>query len=337
MREWGLIGQEAAVGVLEGSLQRNQVPHALLLTGPEGTGKETAAQHMAARLLCAAGPAREPCGECAPCRHRAAGTTPDYIEVTAGEGEDIRIDRVRELTRQAQLTPQESGRRVVLLAPAEALNTYAANALLKLLEEPPGEVVFLLVSHRSEGLLPTIRSRCQLVPFRPVAVPEVEAWLEETHGLTGEYARLASRLAGGAPGRALVWAERSLLEERNSVLEGLEAVRGGGGESLLETAEKWASAESVAWLPYLEAWLRDLARVRVSAGRVPAERLVNFDRRERLDTQARRLGAAEADRLLKAVVRLREAVAGRENTRLAVEDFLVTWRWPSGVPARKPQ
>lgn len=337
MTDWGLIGQEAAVGVLEGSLQRNQIPHALLLTGPEGTGKQTAALQMAARLLCAAGPGGPPCGQCAPCRHREAGTAPDYIEVTAGEGEDIRIDRVRELTRQAQLTPQESGRRVILLDPAEALNTYAANALLKLLEEPPGEVVFLLVSHRPEALLPTIRSRCQLVPFRPVAVSEVEAWLERAHGLAGNHARLASRLAGGAPGRALAWAERSLLEERNAVLEGLEAVRGGNGESLLETAEQWAGAESAAWLPHLEAWLRDLARVRVTAGQVPAERLVNFDRLERLETQARRLGAAEADRLLKAAVRLREAVAGRENTRLAVEEFLVTWRWPSGVPAKASQ
>ncbi|HKL77008.1 MAG TPA: DNA polymerase III subunit delta' [Gammaproteobacteria bacterium] len=334
MTDWGLVGQGGAVGLLEGSLQRDQVPHALLFAGPQGTGKHTAAGRMAARLLCAAGPQVEPCGQCPPCRHFRAGTAPDFIDIEAGEGEEIRIDRVRELGRQAQLTAQESPRRVVRLDPAEALNTYAANALLKLLEEPPGEVAFLLISHRPEGLLPTIRSRCQLVPFRPVPVAEVETWLAREQELTGEDARLAARLAGGAPGQALHWAERAVVEERNAVLESLEAVRGGGGQSLVETAERWAGAEVAAWLPYLEAWLQDLARVRVSSGQVPAERLVNFDRSDRLHAQSRRLGAAEAAQLVRAAARLREAVNGRANTRLAVEDFLVAWRWPAGPPLK---
>jgi DNA polymerase-3 subunit delta' len=331
MTAWGLIGQHGATGRLETALAREQVPHGLLLAGPEGTGKRTAALHLAARLLCARGPAAGPCGECAPCRHRAAGTAPDFLELTAGPGEEIRVDQVRELIRQSSLTPQESGRRVVLLDPAEALNPYAANALLKLLEEPPGAVHFLLISHRPDRLLPTIRSRCQAVAFRAVPVAELTPWLQERVAATPECAALAARLAGGAPGRALALTERDLVAERDAVVEGLAAVRSAGGESVLELAATWAQADPDAWLPHLLAWLRDLARVRVTLGRSGTANLANPDRTERLQAHAREQDFAGIDRLLRAGERLAETVSGRANTRLAVEAFLIHWRRPEAA------
>ncbi|HKJ70418.1 MAG TPA: DNA polymerase III subunit delta' [Gammaproteobacteria bacterium] len=326
--DWGLIGQEAAVGLLAGGLNRARVPQGLLLAGPEGTGKRTAALRMAASLLCARGPAAGPCGECAPCRHYAAGTAPDYVELSAARGEEIRIDQIRDLTRQSSLTPQESGRRVVLVDPAEAMNDYAANALLKLLEEPPGAVHFLLISHRPDRLLATIRSRCQTVAFRAVAGDRLGRWLAEGQGVPAERAVLAARLSGGAPGRALALAERDLVAERDAVVAGLAAARTGEGESVLELAASWAKAEPDAWLPHLLAWLRDLARVTVSAGRAGDDALANPDRREQLAAQAAEQGFAALDALLRAAERLAEAVAGRANTLLAAEEFLLAWRRP---------
>ncbi|SCY17302.1 DNA polymerase III subunit delta' [Thiohalorhabdus denitrificans] len=336
MARWGLIGQEAPVARLEATLQSGQVPQGLLLAGPRGTGKATAARWMAARLLCRRGPGQPPCGECPPCRHRLAGTAPDLIALPTEGEEEIRVDPLREMVAQVQLTPQESRLRVVILDPAEAMGAHAANALLKVLEEPPGEVVFLLVSHRSDQLLPTIRSRCQLLRFGAVPAEEVEQWLAETHGLSGEDPRLAARMSGGAPGRALEWARRSLVAERDAVLEGLEAARARGGESLLEVAERWAKGESAAWLPHLQAWLRDLTRVTVTAGQAPPEHLVNADRRERLAQEARRLGPAAAERLLRAGEGLAEAEAGRASTRLALEEFLFWWRDPEAMPRIPP-
>jgi DNA polymerase-3 subunit delta' len=329
--DWGLLGQETAVGLLEGSLARDQVPNGLLLAGPEGSGKRSAALQAVARLLCARGPASAPCGECPPCRHHQAGTAPDFLDITAADGEEIRIDQVRELTRQSTLTPQESGRRVILLDPAEGLNAYAANALLKLLEEPPGQVHFLLISHRPDRLLPTIRSRCQTVAFHPVAGERVADWLQREHGLAAEQAALAARLSGGAPGRALALAERDLLGERDAVAEGLAAARTGEGESVLELAAAWAGAEPDTWLPHLLAWLRDLARVKVSAGQAAGESLANPDRRQELVRQADQQDFVTLDALLRSAERLAEAVSGRTNTRLAAEEFLLAWRRPQWV------
>lgn len=331
MAGWGLIGQAGATGLLEAALGPGRLPHALLLTGPEGTGKATAARRAAARLLCRRGPESQPCGECLPCRHLRAETAPDLLELTAAAGEEIRIDTIRALIREVHLTPQETGRRVLVLDPAEAMNPYAANALLKVLEEPPGEAVFLLVSHRPDRLLPTIRSRCQVIPFRPAPPEEVEAWLKEVQGGSAEDLRLAARLAGGSPGRARELAGRPLREERDQVLGTLEGVRRGGGESILEAAREWAEADPEAWLPHLLTWLRDMARVTVAAGRLPEGYLVHADRREELEALTGRLPFAATDGLARAAERLVEAVPGRENTRLAVEGFLVQW-WKGGSP-----
>ncbi|MFA9462088.1 DNA polymerase III subunit delta' [Thiohalorhabdus methylotrophus] len=332
MASWGLIGQEAPIARLEAALQAEKVPHGLLLAGPRGTGKGTAARWMAARLLCRAGPASPACGECTPCRHRLAGTAPDLTLLTAEAGEEIRVDSLREMTRQVQLTPQESRRRAVIIDPAEAMGIYAANALLKILEEPPGQVLFLLVSHRPDRLLPTIRSRCQPVRFRPAPAEAVEEWLQTAHELRGDNARLAARMAGGAPGQALEWARRAVTEERDALVQGLEAVRSGGGESLVGVAGEWAEADPDSWLPHFLAWLRDLARVTVSGGMVGQQRLVNFDRQDYLAEQARSIGPPAAERLLRAGERLAEMVSGRTSTRLAIEEFLVWWREPDAMP-----
>lgn len=326
--DWGLIGQEAAIGLLESGLSRDQVPHALLLSGPAGTGKRTAALQAAARLLCAGGPAAAPCGACGPCRHHAAGTAPDYVELTAAPGEELRIDAIRDLAGKSTLTPQESPRRVVLLEPAEALNPYAANALLKLLEEPPGPATFLLISHRPDRLLATIRSRCQGVAFRALPAAELACWLQEVRGMAAERSVLAAGLGGGAPGRALALLERDLVAERDAVAEGLAAARTGEGESVLELAKTWADAEPDAWLPYLLAWLRDMARVRVNAGREAAPFLANADRWERITEQAGQQDFRTLDALIRAADRLGEAAEGRANTRLAAEEFLLAWRRP---------
>jgi len=212
------------------------------------------------------------------------------------------------------------------MEPAEALNAYAANALLKLLEEPPGAVHFLLISHRPDRLLPTIRSRCQTVAFRPVAAETVAAWLIEGHGYPPEQAALAARLSAGAPGRALVLAERDLNAEREAVVEGLAAARTTGGESALEVAASWAEADPDTWLPHLLAWLRDLARVRVLSGQGGGPFLANPDREDILRDQAGERDFQTLDTLLRAADELAEAVHGRISTRLAAEEFLLTWR-----------
>ena len=325
MADWGLIGQAEATDLLESALQAGRLPHALLLAGPEGTGKATAAHAAARRLLCREGAGAGPCGQCPPCRHVTAGTAGDLTVLEAGPGEELRIDTVREAGQAATLTPLEAHRRVVIIDPAEALNDYAANALLKLLEEPPGPAVFLLVSHRPDRLLATIRSRCQTIPFRPVPPDLLEAWLGEQVPANATEAPLAARLAGGAPGKALAWADRSLTAERDAVLRDLEAAVAKGGEPLLRVAAAWGGAEPGTWLPFVTGWLRDMARVKVSGPNIPAERLVNADRRSELAQAVAAKSFKHIDRLRREGEELVEQVTGRRNTQLALEAFLAGW------------
>jgi len=197
------------------SSQRARLPHALLLHGNSGTGKFDFARILAQSLLCLSPQADgEPCGSCASCSWYAQNNHPDFRLLTPEQDTDIEpeastskkttkksqqisVVQVRELAEFLSLSShQSSGLRIVLIHPAEALNAASANALLKMLEEPPDGVIFILVSHQLKRLLPTIISRCHKIdmpmPEKSVAL----TWLQE-HGLADAAAQLD--YAGGAP------------------------------------------------------------------------------------------------------------------------------------------
>jgi DNA polymerase III subunit delta' len=197
------------------------LPHALLLHGPRGVGKNRLAEAFAAYLLCESPRSGLACGQCTGCQLIAADNHPDLrrlvpqadrperepvngeeVEPAPREGRtrkpsrEILIDQVREVGEFLGVSAHRGGRRVVLLSPAEALNGPAANALLKLLEEPPDGAVFIAVTNELDAVLPTIRSRCVLVRAQAPRREDALAWLHE-QGAENAEARLAE--AGGAP------------------------------------------------------------------------------------------------------------------------------------------
>ena len=202
---------------------RARLPHALLLHGARGVGKRHLAQAFAQLLLCESPIDANACGRCTSCRLLAADNHPDLRWLTpaaqmperadtdavsdegqvekgarskARAGREIVIDQVRKVGEFLSVSSHRGGRRVVLLMPAEALNAPAANALLKMLEEPPPGAVFLAVSDELDAVLPTIRSRCVLLRAPAPSRAEALAWLQ-SRGVSHAEARLAE--AGGAP------------------------------------------------------------------------------------------------------------------------------------------
>ncbi|WP_217126409.1 DNA polymerase III subunit [Hydrogenophilus thiooxidans] len=159
--------------------RQGRAPQALLLAGPEGIGKRHLAAFLARRWTCAAPPeaGTEPCGRCPSCTLDDEAAHPDRFALTAQPGtQGIPIDAVRAL--QADLALSAHGvRRAVVIQPAEAMNRYTANALLKILEEPPAAVLFILVSDAPGRLLPTILSRTQQWRLHPPPFAQAEAWL----------------------------------------------------------------------------------------------------------------------------------------------------------------
>lgn len=182
--------------------QQGRLPHALLVSGPAGSGKRRLVAAMAQSLLCSAGTGPA-CGECQGCHLAVAGTHPDFHWLQPEEGKrQVRIDQIRELVEFAARTAQFGGYRVAVVEPAEAMNRNAQNALLKTLEEPGDRTLLMLVSDQPSLLLPTIRSRCQQVTVARPEPAQAQAWLGERIG-DEVRARALLGAAGGAPLRAL--------------------------------------------------------------------------------------------------------------------------------------
>jgi DNA polymerase-3 subunit delta' len=188
-------GQDLAMAFLRQAAARPH--HAYLLAGPEGGGKSLAARAFAAALLCHEGG----CGECRDCRLALEDKHPNEF-VVEPEGRDIHVETVKlDIWHPAYRTAPEPGRKIFIIREADRLNPAAADALLKVLEEPPADAVFLLLSARPQELPETVLSRCHVVTFAPLA----EAFVVETltaEGADPVRAALAARLSGGNLGRA---------------------------------------------------------------------------------------------------------------------------------------
>lgn len=302
-----------------------RLPHALLLRGPQSVGKLRFAQAVLAALLCEAGAfADGACGRCRGCRLVAAESHPDRHALAPPDGKArIGIDQVRELIGRVALTPQYGGRKAVLVAPAERLTRAAANTLLKTLEEPPGDAVFLLVAHRAGALPATIRSRCQILDFPAPPPGAVKAWLAGELEAP-EAAETALRLSAGAPLRALGLAGEGGLEAREAVLEDLAALAGGAADPIA-TAERWRDMGLEAALEWLYSLVCDL--VRLKNGRL-AHNLTHSDRGPAMQDLARGLDLMALFRLFDLIVEARRAALGQLNfnEQLVLESIAITWQ-----------
>jgi DNA polymerase-3 subunit delta' len=216
--------QLEAWGQLTRQLESDRLPHALLLVGPAGIGKQHLARAFVARMLCAAPVSGTACGDCKPCNLLAAGSHPDLMEISPEEGSRvIKIDQVRALIEFAGKTPAIGTRKCALLGPAEAMNINAANALLKCLEEPSASTTLLLYSHQPTGLPATVRSRCQTLALVMPLPDECAAWLSRVCG-NEETARALMAVTDGRPLVAQALFEKDGLQAMQAVLAGLASL-----------------------------------------------------------------------------------------------------------------
>jgi len=271
-----IVGQDRAVEQFTAAWKSGALHHAWLLAGPKGVGKATFAREAATRVLAdAAGPAVDAPGLETPPDHRIsklveAGSHPDlrWLERLANEKtgnlvRNITIDQVRALGDLFDLTPALSSWRVVIIDSMDDLEKGAANALLKMLEEPPANCLFLLVAHAPGRLLPTIRSRCRRLDFQPLDDEAMTSVLSQHVELKDREREQIIAAAGGSAGRALALAQLDLLDLEEAAVTILrEGDRTNARRSDLaqELAKKAASERYAAFLDLLPSVIAREAR-----------------------------------------------------------------------------
>lgn len=234
------------------------LPHALLLAGLPGLGKRRLATSLAVALLCERRTdSASACGECRSCRLVAQSAHPDFFMVEPEEErKQIRIDQMRALIERLSLRSQYGRYRIGLIAPADRMNTAAANALLKTLEEPPSGAVLLLTAARPARLPATVRSRCQQLALQPPSAPVAQEWLR-AQGVSG--AQEALGLALGAPLRAIELHQSGAVERWRKMLSTMEQLRA-ERIGVVAAAAEWRETGAEA-IPMLLAICADLARL----------------------------------------------------------------------------
>ena len=253
--------QDRALSILRRALGSGRTHHAYLFAGPEGVGKELAARALASRLLCedeTLAPEADACGRCGACRLVASDNHPDLHVIHRGlrkfhpdpavrarKGLFLTVDLVRHFVIEpAGMKPTQGRRRVFLIREAERMNEEAQNALLKTLEEPPGTACLILVTASAGRLLPTIRSRCQSVPFGLLPPEFVAQELRARAGVSAADAAALAGLSGGRLGVALHWQRLGVLAALDVIGESLDGLPAGDveafGKRLVELATELA-------------------------------------------------------------------------------------------------
>lgn len=313
-----IVGQERALLLLRKALAGARLAQVYLFYGPPGVGKRLTALQFVKALYCPAA-APDACDICAACRKIALGNHPD-VACVIPDGTSIKIEQIRALQRQLSYKPYENQRTAIIIDGCEFLTPPAANALLKILEEPPAHTLLLLLAGNREALPLTIVSRCQLVPFRPLTPTEIRAILER-QGVDQHTATLAATLAEGCLDRWQQTDFTQALATRQSVYNVLQNIAQARGITPFIHARQLAGKQEQCeeLFGWLSLFCRDLIMLHVA----PSIRLYNQDLRQELTSLACRMPLEHLLEAFDLLQQLRTYLSMNLNPQLLFEQVLV--------------
>ncbi len=340
-----LIGNNSIKEVLRRLLAQKRVPNALLFAGADGVGKRQFALELAKAFVCQNPKNSEACDVCPACRRADKFEIPQVNENTkvddslrdkfkkvffSGHGDigmvvplkkNVYVDAIRDLEREANFNPYEGSARFFIVNDADKMNDAASNALLKTLEEPPAASHIFLIASRPDALLPTIRSRCQMLRFAPIETEEIENYLSKNKKFAPEDAALLARLSSGRLGHALETDVAKFKEQRGAMMKVLESILVKENRAeLLRIAEEMNDAKNKddfeTKLDILQTLIHDVWAMRAAAD---AKILVNVDLVNELKKLSENVESKKLSAWLSEIEILREQLAVNLNRKIAID------------------
>jgi DNA polymerase-3 subunit delta' len=301
-------------------LKLDHLPHALLLSGVEHIGKKQFANELAQSLLCL-NPSSDhhACGECKSCKLYQAQSHPDHHHVKLLEGKkDIPIGQIREVIEFVNLSHSISSFKTIVIDTAEKMNKNAANSVLKTLEEPAHNTIIVLESSQPKQLLPTIRSRCQVITFGLPEHPSAKKWLEAQMPQNDVDTLLS--IARGRPLLALEYDKDNDLELRTRLINDIGQVMT-GKRNWVDAAQAWENTNLRMLMDWQLSWVQDLVLIQQSSAKVRS-----IDVEKQLVRLASLLDKSRLFSLYQALIERTKLVAHPVNKRLFLEDVLLCWK-----------
>ncbi len=336
-----IIDQDRPIRILTAFLQKGTIPHALLFTGIEGVGKERAAVALAMACNCAENQTgsdservdirpsdhsntsrpftTKPCGNCKSCRKIESDYHPDIIRLKPS-GPFIKIDQIRTLCQTLAMKPYEAEMRVVIISDAQAMNPAAGNALLKMLEEPPGRTILILVAAHTSDLLPTIVSRCLHIRFNPISRINLTSVLVREHGIDSADAAVIATMAGGSVSKALRMYRTHWIKRRYWLISELDSLSAGSVNRLLAFGDQLAKNKDDLpdALDMLKSWLRDLV-----IAKLHPDRMLNHDLASNLQQVSQKMSLTSLLSKFETIQSAQNAIQAGTNIRLAMESMVL--------------
>jgi DNA polymerase-3 subunit delta' len=320
-----ILGHQRPITLLQRAIRNEKVVNSYLFLGNEGIGKKFVALQFAKALNCLEGGTErgDACDHCVSCRKIDHALHPDILLIEP-EGQNIKVDQVRQMQRELAYKPYEGKYRVCILTAADRMAPHIPNTLLKTLEEPPLHTVIILLANNSKFILPTILSRCQLIRFNPLPIPLVSKWLMEGKGFNETEAHLLASLSEGSPGKALEIQEEIHQIPREQLLKDWVGLKSLSFEKMGSWVDSLPSQREnlLLILEVTKTLLRDLIMLKTLKN---GKKLTHLDLLDVMEPMATNWSLSSLSKRMDILHQTTLAIRANANTSLALEAMMLSW------------
>ncbi len=312
-----VIGHNQVIKNLKNAISSGRIANAYIFSGPTEIGKEFTAINFAKALNCL-DVSDDSCDRCISCKKIENGNHPDVRQIKP-EGTKLKIDQMRFLQKQGNYRAVEGKYKIYIISESEKMTQQAANSLLKILEEPPGAMILILITSEYNAILPTIRSRCQSVKFSLIPLNILKDELIKRFEIDEPKAKLLAIASQGKVGKAI-----KLLNTTEKIIQSdlnLSFLINKDIKSLLQVFKRSEDfSKSQDYLEILINWYRDLLLVKQGCGE---DLLLNNDKRNELEKIAKTISDNQIEKLIKLILRAQNLIQRNVNPILAMEVMML--------------